>query len=119
MKTEIVGQWTEKVKGNVFTDSRAKMTLYTFTDNAFNDIPNKYWILLLSGGISAETVIQEVSGKKSKTTRGMIGVLEYVDLTLKSLNEIIQSPLKSTHLEALAVMKKFDYTKLKDLLKLI
>jgi len=119
METKIVGQWTEKVFGNVYRDSKQKMTLYTFTDNAFNDIPNEYWVLLLNKSVTPVDVIQEVAGKKSKTTRGMLGALECIDLTIKALVEIIDSPLKDENLEALAIMKRFNFSKLENLMKIL
>ena len=116
MKTEIRSQWSEKVFGNVYTGSKAKMTHYSFTDNAFNDIPNEYWVELLNNTIDAPEVIQLVSGKKSKTQLGMLGAIESIELTIKSINEIRNSRLRHTHLEALAAMKKFNYEKLNELL---
>ena len=112
METVIVGQWTEKVKGNVYTDSKIKMRLYILK-NSFNEIPNKYWRLLLKNQISYEEVLMQVSGKRSKTTRGMLGAIEKMELTMCKLKEIKNSELAETHLKALSIMYNFDYEKLK------
>lgn len=115
METKIVGQWTEKVYGNVYRDSAVKMRLYILK-NAFNEIPNGYWRLLLNDEISYPEVLMQVSGKRSKTTRGMLGAIESMEITVVKLKEIINSPLKGTHLEAIAIMYNYDYEKLKELI---
>lgn len=113
METKIVGQWTEKVYGNVYRDSTAKMRLYILK-NAFNEIPNIYWHLLLKDEISYPEVLIRVSGKGSKTTRGMLGAIEKMEITLVKLKEIMNSPLRETHLEALSIMYNYDFEKLKE-----
>ncbi len=113
METKIVGQWTEKVYGNVYRDSTAKMRLYILK-NAFNEIPNKYWHLLLKDEISYPEVLMQVSGKRSKITRGMLGAIESMEWTVVKLKEVMNSKLKETHLEALSIMYNFDFEKLKN-----